>query len=116
MGGYTPQWTCPEIFENEEYTKKCDVYSFGIVLWEIATRRFPWVDAEGKAMEQGAIIKAVLLEDARPDMYHAFPDPFEGRYSDLARRCWAKKPDDRPEFEEIVQELKAVQDELMYVF
>ena len=34
----------PEIFQNLAYTKKADVYSFAIVLWEIICRRTPYKD------------------------------------------------------------------------
>lgn len=36
----------PEIFNGEKYTEKADVYSFGIVMWEIFTRKFPFSGVE----------------------------------------------------------------------
>src|SRR5690348_7044191 len=39
----TLPWTAPEVFANSGYSEKCDVYSFGIVLWELATRKEPYV-------------------------------------------------------------------------
>ncbi len=33
--------TAPEVLRGEKYTEKCDVYSFGIVLWECVTRQTP---------------------------------------------------------------------------
>jgi serine/threonine protein kinase len=33
----------PEVFRGDQnYTKKVDVFSFRIVLWELATRKTPW--------------------------------------------------------------------------
>ena len=38
----TYHWMAPEIFNNEPYSLKADVYSYGIVLWEIASRSPPY--------------------------------------------------------------------------
>lgn len=38
----TPCWTAPEVLRNARYTEKADIYSFGIVLWELATREDPY--------------------------------------------------------------------------
>ena len=38
----TFHWMAPEIFENKRYTKKADVFSYGIVLFEIITRNTPY--------------------------------------------------------------------------
>jgi len=38
----TPLWMAPEVMQFKEFNEKCDVYSFGIVLWEILTRQEPF--------------------------------------------------------------------------
>ena len=38
----TVQWMAPEVLASQRYTESADVYSFGIVLWEISTRRVPF--------------------------------------------------------------------------
>ena len=34
----TFHWMAPEVLMSSQYTHKADIYSFGIVLWEIVTR------------------------------------------------------------------------------
>jgi serine/threonine protein kinase len=38
----TPAWTAPEIIRGEKYSEKADIYSFGVVMWEMLTRRQPY--------------------------------------------------------------------------
>jgi len=38
----TPAWMAPEILASQNYDEKVDVYSFGIVLWELLTRSAPF--------------------------------------------------------------------------
>ena len=44
---FFPAWMAPEVFETTTYTEKCDVFSWGIILWEILTRRLPFDDMRG---------------------------------------------------------------------
>jgi serine/threonine protein kinase len=39
-------WTAPEVLRNEQYTEKCDVFSYGVVLWELVTREEPWKELD----------------------------------------------------------------------
>jgi serine/threonine protein kinase len=40
--GGTPEWMAPEILRNEPSDEKCDVYSYGVVLYELVTGCEPW--------------------------------------------------------------------------
>ena len=46
----TPRWMAPEVFEGEHYSEKCDVFSWGIALWECVTRKIPYDDYEPMQM------------------------------------------------------------------
>jgi serine/threonine protein kinase len=37
-----PRWLAPEVLGNEEYSSPSDVYSFGIMMWELAVRKVPF--------------------------------------------------------------------------
>jgi len=39
----TPHWMAPEILRGEMYTEKADVYSFGVILWEMLTGEIPYM-------------------------------------------------------------------------
>lgn len=39
-------WMAPEVFEGSTYTEKCDVFSWGIILWEVLSREQPFKDIE----------------------------------------------------------------------
>ncbi|KAL1356924.1 probable serine/threonine-protein kinase SIS8 isoform X3 [Arachis hypogaea] len=38
----TAEWMVPEVLRNEPSNEKCDVYSFGVILWELSTLQQPW--------------------------------------------------------------------------
>ncbi|XP_011019919.1 PREDICTED: serine/threonine-protein kinase pakF-like isoform X2 [Populus euphratica] len=41
-GKGTPQWMAPEALRNEPSDEKSDIYSYGIILWELSTEKIPW--------------------------------------------------------------------------
>ena len=92
----TPYWTAPEIIRQEAYTEKADVYSYGIVLWEIITHQEPY-----SGMESMEVAYAAAERGLRPTIPSICP---EG-YAWLMQKCWSDDPDDRPDFSEVLESL-----------
>ncbi|KAH3756676.1 protein tyrosine kinase [Pelomyxa schiedti] len=95
----TVRWSAPEVLRNSgEYTAKADVYSFGIVLWEISKLQIPY--AEFKYEHE---IETYVREGGRPlwDFESSDFAPPPVLFLKLIRTCWAENPDDRPNFEEV---------------
>eukprot|EP00002_Diphylleia_rotans_P037319 TRINITY_DN832_c0_g1_i12.p1 TRINITY_DN832_c0_g1~~TRINITY_DN832_c0_g1_i12.p1 ORF type:complete len:2157 (+),score=329.35 TRINITY_DN832_c0_g1_i12:121-6591(+) len=93
-------WMAPEVILGEEYTEKADVYSFGIVIWEVLTRKEPYEDYGGIKEVPYKVLKDQMrprLDDVGKDGLDVIP---------LMQRCWSQKPDDRPSFSHLVEELK----------
>lgn len=38
----TPEWMAPELIRNEPFTEKCDIFSLGVIIWELCTLKRPW--------------------------------------------------------------------------
>jgi hypothetical protein len=73
------------------------VYSYGIVLWEIASRVPPYTNMKNPH----SLMKYITLENGRPDMNLVDKEcPMELKM--LMMRCWDKFPSNRPNFNEIL--------------
>jgi serine/threonine protein kinase len=95
-----PTWLAPEIIRGEPYTGKADVYSFGIILWEMLCRQRPYAEVEFMWEIQEAV-----LAGERPPL----PDARSCACYDkdalaLMQDCWADSPDSRPSFTEVAED------------
>ncbi|KAL4711526.1 hypothetical protein ACJJTC_000542, partial [Scirpophaga incertulas] len=87
-------WMAPEVFEGSTYTEKCDVFSWGIILWEVLSRRKPFEEG-GSAYR----IMWAVHTGRRPDLIEGCPEPIE----QLMTQCWHKMPSMRPSMAEVVK-------------
>lgn len=94
VGGVgTPHYTAPEVLAHKRYGLKVDTYSFGIILWEMATNQIPYRDKT-----QAEIYSHVVTHGWHLKIPSSVPDGLRR----LILRCWSIDPNDRPDFDEIV--------------
>lgn len=89
----TALWMAPEVVMGERYNEKADVFSFGVVLSELAIHTLPYSDT---GLCQTQVISLVLGGKPQPK----FPDqpttPEEGEIIALGKACLAIDPTARP--------------------
>ena len=90
----TPAWTAPEILEMKEGADifAADVYSYGVTVFEIASRQLPW-----KGLQPMQILMKVCMQNERVEMPSSAPPVLV----QVANTCLEKEPSKRPTFEKI---------------
>lgn len=92
----TPQWMAPEILRNEPSNEKSDVFSFGVILWELMTVSIPWNN-----LNPLQVVGVVGFMDRRLDM----PEGLDPRIASIITDCWQSKPERRPSFQDIIHRM-----------
>ncbi|KAJ0259769.1 Kinase superfamily with octicosapeptide/Phox/Bem1p domain-containing protein [Hirschfeldia incana] len=97
----TLPWMAPELLSgsSSKVSEKVDVFSFGIVLWEILTGEEPYAN-----MHYGAIIGGIVNNTLRPTV----PSYCDPEWRLLMEQCWAPDPFVRPSFPEIARRLRTM--------
>ncbi|KAL7721088.1 Protein kinase domain containing protein [Entamoeba marina] len=103
LSTYDVAYTSPEIIQQLPYTRASDVYSFGIVLWELATRIKPF--EKNKTTQ---ILSNQILNGVRP-----FPTlkTQSSIFNKLVGKCWHQQQANRPTFSFISNELENIKKE-----
>mmetsp|Transcript_5094 Transcript_5094/g.7552 ORF Transcript_5094/g.7552 Transcript_5094/m.7552 type:complete len:427 (-) Transcript_5094:377-1657(-) len=101
MTGFTGTlaYMAPEVALRKPYNEKVDVYSFGIILWQMVTGETPF-DGMGKA----AYIERVVMGGLRPSIPRDVPKDL----ATLMQQCWDADPKRRPSCTAILASLDIV--------
>lgn len=92
-------YMAPEVFNSEKYTTKVDVFSFGLILWEMCSLERPWKEYKFQFQIEEAIVKGL-----RPVIPSFVPDVLKS----IIVECWSNSPDNRPEFSAVLRNLKKI--------
>ncbi|KAH7517245.1 serine/threonine-protein kinase STY13 [Ziziphus jujuba] len=95
----TPGYMAPEVLDGKPYNRKCDVYSFGICLWEIYCCDMPYPN-----LSFADISSAVVWQNLRPEIPRCCPSSL----ANIMRKCWDANPEKRLEMDEVVRLLEAI--------
>ena len=99
------QWMAPEVIQNNfTNNAKVDVYSFGIIIWEVCTRIQPYKD-----MSILQIINFVCSEEGRPDCNLLPLEQMPKGLLELMKNCWNTDPNLRPDFSSVLFTLTNMQ-------
>ncbi|XP_059351844.1 mitogen-activated protein kinase kinase kinase 11-like isoform X2 [Daphnia carinata] len=95
----TYAWMAPEVIKSSTFSKASDVWSYGIVLWEILTGETPYKGIDALAVAYGVAVKKLTLP---------IPTTCPAPWKNLMQMCWEPEAHDRPSFEKILMLLDEV--------
>jgi len=88
------RYMAPEVASSMAYNQKADVYSFGIILWELLAYEKPF-----DGMNREEFYEKVVHGGYRPEMSKKFPQDV----ATLMRNCWSPDIETRPNFNKVVE-------------
>lgn len=105
QGRLPVRWMAPESLSDNLYTSASDVWSYGIVVWEMVTfSAYPY-----QGLSNDEVIKRVIHGSTMPR-----PENCPDKLFNIMERCWRKNAKDRPTFTDIVEYLLAETEDRLY--
>ena len=91
----------PEVLAKDKYSEKADIFSFGVVVYEIFSGNFPYSDPEFRNLNQAQLMYQIIEYGARPAL-----DCLHPSLQQLVGDCWNMDAKLRPSFNEIIVRLR----------
>jgi serine/threonine protein kinase len=95
----TAQWTAPEVLSEDKYGMSSDIFSFGVLIWEVFSQQIPYVNT---GLNNIQVAFQVVSKNLRPDL-NLLDSHTPAKVLDLIKKCWDKNPDNRPDISEILE-------------
>lgn len=100
----TYAWMAPEVIRSSLFSKGSDIWSYGVLLWELLTGEVPYRGIDGLAVAYGVAVNKLTLP-----IPSTCPEPF----AKLMKECWEQDPHIRPSFALILQQLTAIEEAVL---
>mmetsp|Transcript_28888 Transcript_28888/g.32092 ORF Transcript_28888/g.32092 Transcript_28888/m.32092 type:complete len:560 (+) Transcript_28888:25-1704(+) len=94
-------YMAPEVMQMKQFNEKADIYSYGLIFWEILTAEL-W-DPPSKYATADTYKKFICELHKRPEILDDIPE----QLVPLLNKCWHKDAERRPEFTRVVADLNA---------
>lgn len=101
LAGTLP-WMAPEVIQCLPSSETCDVWSFGVVLWELLTHEVPFKGIEGFQVAWAVVEKEERL---------TIPSTCPAAFANLMSACWKTDPKERPPFSSILHHLNTMSED-----
>jgi len=116
----TPLWVAPEVIGGTgHYDNKCDVFSFGVIMWEMMSEKEPYHHIQNKQTVMVNVFNNPNFRPLIPSLEEvislhtdqvdkkSIPFVFEP-FIVLMQECWSHDPSTRPTFDQVVERLHAM--------
>uniref|UniRef100_A0A6P4EYV0 mitogen-activated protein kinase kinase kinase n=1 Tax=Drosophila rhopaloa TaxID=1041015 RepID=A0A6P4EYV0_DRORH len=95
----TYAWMPPEVISVSTYSKSSDVWSYGVLLWELITGETPYKGFDPLSVAYGVAVNTLTLP---------IPKTCPETWGALMKSCWQTDPHKRPGFKEILRQLESI--------
>ncbi|KAK7493562.1 hypothetical protein BaRGS_00015273 [Batillaria attramentaria] len=95
----TYAWMAPEVIKSSRFSKSSDIWSYGVVLWELLTGETPYKGIDALGVAYGVAINKLTLP---------IPSTCPSMFSKLMSDCWAQESHERPTFLDIIKRLEEI--------
>eukprot|EP01091_Cochliopodium_minus_P003884 TRINITY_DN13833_c0_g1_i1.p1 TRINITY_DN13833_c0_g1~~TRINITY_DN13833_c0_g1_i1.p1 ORF type:complete len:768 (-),score=196.06 TRINITY_DN13833_c0_g1_i1:65-2263(-) len=95
------KYCAPEILLDKPYNEKADIWSFGLLLWELTTLEQPWIDI----VSYDQLVDTVCKKQDMPKMGEDF-DPILRK---VIGQCLSYDPEKRPTMQDVIKSIPQIQ-------